>query len=134
MLDIISLKKSVNSLKESLDEYNKNQNNSFVRDSVIQRFEYSYELSFKFLKRYLEETSHFPEEISQLSFQHIIRTANEQNLLLNDLTAWNRYRQMRNVTSHCYDENEAEKIIALIPFFYDEAVFLLEKLLNLTQE
>jgi nucleotidyltransferase substrate binding protein (TIGR01987 family) len=133
MLDITSLKKSVSSLKEAIDEYNKNRKNAFVRDSVIQRFEYSYELSFKYLKRYLEETSHSPQEISQLSFQNIIRIANEQNLLLNDLTEWNRYRQMRNITSRCYDENEVEKIIDLIPSFYDEAVFLLEKLEALTK-
>jgi hypothetical protein len=50
MLDISSLKKAVASLDAALSR----DKDEFIRDSVIQRFEYTYELSWKFLARHLE--------------------------------------------------------------------------------
>ena len=48
-----------------------------LRNSVIQCFEFTYELSWKMLKRYLEETAANPEEIDLGSFQNLIRIGNE---------------------------------------------------------
>jgi hypothetical protein len=59
-----------------------------IRDGLIQRFEFTYDLSDKMLKRFLEETSATPEAIDLLSFQSRIRTGSEQDLLLNDWR-WN---------------------------------------------
>jgi hypothetical protein len=47
-LDIRSLIKALASLQEALAEYKKHPNH-FMRDSCIQRFEYSYELAHKML-------------------------------------------------------------------------------------
>ena len=53
ILETSSLKKAIDSLQEALDELKKD-NRSFIKDSVVQRFEYTYELCYKFLKRYLK--------------------------------------------------------------------------------
>jgi hypothetical protein len=48
-----SLEKALVSLKEAWAEYQKDISNTFVRDSVIQRFEYTFEFSHKLLRRFL---------------------------------------------------------------------------------
>lgn len=50
-LILTHLKKALMTLKEAL----KQPKNNFIRDAVIQRFKYSYELSWKTLKRFLSQ-------------------------------------------------------------------------------
>lgn len=128
VIDLSSLKKALLTLGEALDEYQKNQANTFVRDACIQRFEYSYELSHKMLKRHLEATSANPEQIDQMSFQELIRAGSERGLLLHGWTEWRRYRELRGATSHTYDEAKALEVLKKIPTFYDEAQYLLKQL------
>ena len=59
--------------------------------------------------RYLEQVSANPVEFDQMSFQDLIRTANEQSLLQGDWADWKQYRDMRRRTSHTYDEAVALK-------------------------
>jgi len=51
---------------------------------LIQRFEFTYEISHKMLCRYLEASSANPAEFDKADFQYLIRTANERGLLLGD--------------------------------------------------
>ena len=51
-LILTSLENAVASLQDALNEYAKEED-TYVRDAVIQRFEYTYELSHKLLKRHL---------------------------------------------------------------------------------
>nr|WP_268887548.1 nucleotidyltransferase substrate binding protein [Kingella kingae] len=46
-----------------------------------------------------------------MSFQDIIRTAKEQNLLLGNWADWKQYRDMRARTSHTYDEETAIAVV-----------------------
>jgi nucleotidyltransferase substrate binding protein (TIGR01987 family) len=128
VLDLSSFAKAVKTLEEALSEFAKDKTNSFVRDSVIQRFEYTYELSHKMLKRFLLYSEFSGQDIAEMVFANIIRTANEKGLLLNDLEKWEEYRKIRNMTSHTYDETKANLVVALAPEFLQEAVFLLEQL------
>lgn len=120
-LDLSSLKKAIQSFKLAIEEYSKDKTNLFVRDSVIQRFEYTYSLALKMIKRYMEVNG---EDVDSLSFNDVIRTANEKNLLLNNLEVWNNYRLKRNITSHTYDEEKAQDIISIVDNFYKEVEFL----------
>jgi nucleotidyltransferase substrate binding protein (TIGR01987 family) len=129
-LDLSSFEKALASLKEALIELQKDTTNSFVKDSVIQRFEYTYELSHKMLKRFLAAAEFSSQEIDGMVFGEIIRTANEKGLLLNDLTKWNEYRKMRNITSHSYDVSKADAVISIVPDFASEADFLLKKMME----
>ncbi|GHU11062.1 hypothetical protein FACS189449_01750 [Alphaproteobacteria bacterium] len=126
-LDLTSFEKAIKSLEEALNEVTID-NRSFIKDSVIQRFEYTYELCIKMLKRYLEVSEHSSENIDGMTFQTLIRSANEKGLLKGDLTKWLDYRGRRNITSHTYDGDKADAIISIVPDFYDEAVYFLSEL------
>jgi nucleotidyltransferase substrate binding protein (TIGR01987 family) len=127
-LDLTSLKKALSSLQEVLNELNKDKTNEFVKDAAVRRFEYTFELSYKMLRRFLEMSETDRQEIKAMSFADIIRTASTKDLLLNDLEKWAVYREKRNITSHIYDEKKAEEVISIIPDFFKEAEFLLNKL------
>ncbi|MEW6202766.1 MAG: nucleotidyltransferase substrate binding protein [bacterium] len=52
-------------------------------DSVIQRFEYTYEFAFKLLRRQLKTMSATPQEFDTMSFRDVIRRGGEAGLVLN---------------------------------------------------
>jgi len=99
-----------------------------LRNSVIQCFEFTYELSWKMLKRYLEATEASPAELDLATFQSLIRLGNERDLLKSDWNAWKTYRQARTDSSHAYDASKAEAVFGIAPQFLDEAKVLLGKL------
>jgi nucleotidyltransferase substrate binding protein (TIGR01987 family) len=127
-LDFSSLASSVQGLEEGLARFNLDTSDVMVRDGLVQRFEFTYELSHKMLRRFLEAASANPVEFDKADFQCLIRTANEQGLLLGAWPQWRVYRDMRSKTSHTYDEEVAIKIVAGIPAFLQEAQFLLDRL------
>jgi nucleotidyltransferase substrate binding protein (TIGR01987 family) len=127
-LDLTAFKKAIVSLKEALDEYEKDKTNKFVRDSCIQRFEYCYDLSSKMIKRHLKNISDNPGEVDQMSFQNIIREAYTKGILKHSWDKWSDYREDRNATSHGYDEEIAVSIVSELNVPYQEIVFLIERL------
>jgi len=120
--------KALASLKEAWTEYQKNTSNTFVRDSVIQRFEYTFEIAHKILRRFLSETESSRTEISEMLFNELIRLGCKRGLVLNDLETWDKYRKLRNLTSYNYDEFNTEYIIAIIPLFIEEIDYELAKI------
>lgn len=126
-LILTSLENAIASLQDALNEYAKEED-PYVRDAVIQRFEYTYELSHKLLKRHLEATSANPDEIDTLTFQDLIRLGSERQLLRSGWEKWSLYRKLRGTTSHTYDEAKAQEALKKIPEFYEEAHFLLQQL------
>ncbi len=127
-LDISIFERAVSKLGEILERYGLNKNDEAIRDAVIQRFEFTYSLALTTLKKYFAELAFITEDVSQMSFNDMIRTANQQNLLVSDLEKWSDYRKMRNMTSHTYDENIAKKVVEIIPDFYNEMLFLFNRL------
>lgn len=123
-LDLSSLKKAVESLARALEKWRVLPGDEFVRDSCIQRFEYTYELAVKFLRRYLSMTEASVDVIDQLSFPALIRTACERGMLLNDWSVWIVYRDKRNTTSHTYDETKAVQIVQVLPDFLRDVQYL----------
>lgn len=99
-----------------------------LRNSVIQCFEFTYELSWKMLKRHLEATEASPAELDLATFQSLIRLGNERGLLKSDWGAWKTYRQARTDSSHTYDAAKAEAVFAVAPEFLAEAQTLLRNL------
>jgi len=122
------LEKALFTLKEAWTEYQKNTTNTFVRDSVIRRFEYTFEISHKILLRFLSETESSRAEISEMLFNELIRLGCKRGLLLNDLEIWDKYRKSRNLTSYNYNEFSAESIMAIIPVFIEEIDYELVKI------
>lgn len=129
-LDLTSFEKALNSLIDILFMYDKNPDDTIVRDATIQRFEYTYSLALKMLSRFINKES---KEITHtMTFNQLIRSANQFGLLKSNLELWDNYRQKRNATSHTYDEKVALEVMAIIPIFKDEAEFLLNKLKELS--
>ena len=87
-LDTTSFRNAIAQLARGLDEARAEPGREVVRDGVIQRFEYTYELSHKFLRRFLEETEPTPEDLKALSFPALIRLGSERGLLLNGWDVW----------------------------------------------
>ena len=100
------------------------------RNSVIQCFEFTYELSHKMLKRYLEATAANPDDVDLTTFQNLIRLGNEKDLLRSDWTAWRTYRQARTDSSHTYDAQTAASVYQVAPDFLLEARHLYQQLIE----
>lgn len=126
-LDVTSFENALNSLKEVIEVYNFDKKNLITRDSMIQRFEYTYSLALKMIKRFFSQGA-FVENIEAMTFNEMVRQANKMSLLKANLEKWNDFRLMRNLTSHTYDEKIALNVVEIIPEFSEEADFLLNKL------
>ncbi|KAE9533391.1 nucleotidyltransferase [Ursidibacter arcticus] len=126
--DFSPLQNAVQRLAEGLNRYQQDIQDLQIRDGLVQRFEFTYEISHKMLKRYLTHISPNPAKFDEISFQDLIRTGNEQGLLRGNWIDWKQYREMRSRTSHTYDEEIAVQVVAGIPKFLVEAEYLLKKL------
>lgn len=127
-LDLTALEKAIDSFKKAIDAYEQDHTNEFIRDAVIQRFEYTYELTTKMIKRYLSIIAADPSSINEMSFQEIVREGYTKGILNNSWDVWKKYREDRNRTSHGYNEENAIEIARSVQMFYDEAMFLVEKI------
>lgn len=133
-IDFSTLSRAIGQLEKSLIYANSDLAKSDpglkeqLRNSVIQCFEFTYELSHKMLKRYIESTAASPDEVDLGTFQNLVRTGNEKGLLRSDWSKWRTYRQARNDSSHAYDEDKAEAVFEIAPDFLDEARYLLIEL------
>ena len=127
-LDFTALENSLQRLGEVVEIYKKNPQDTIVRDSLIQRFEFTYSITLKTLRKYFIERAFIVDDVNKLSFNEMVRTAMQLNLLKSDLAKWTEFREMRNLTSHTYDENVALKVSGIVPDFYEEITYLLKEL------
>src|SRR4051794_32465451 len=97
-LNTFSLEKAILSFKTAYNRYKLNISDLEVRDGCIQRFEYTYELSVKMLKRQLEIEAVVPTDIDEMSFKDCIRLGAEKGIIQNPID-WFNFRDMRNITS-----------------------------------
>lgn len=128
VLELSPLLNAVARLDEGWERYQSDTGDTQIRDGLIQRFEFTYDLSHKMLRRVLEEAAANPEEIDRMSFPTLIRTGIEQGFIAGDWPTWRTFREMRNITSHTYDETKAVQVAAAIPGFLAEVHALVERL------
>lgn len=108
-------RKAIARLKDALDK----PIDEFIRDAVIQRFEFSYELAWKTVQLYLElpnATIRSPRDAFRESLRYGI---------IEDGNGWSLLHEKRNLTSHTYDESLAQEVFA---FVRDKGVPLFEAL------
>lgn len=127
-LDFTALENSLQRLGEVVEIYKKNPQDTIVRDSLIQRFEFTYSITLKTLRKYFIERAFIVDDVNKLSFNEMVRTAMQLNLLRSDLAKWTEFREMRNLISQTYDENVALKVSGIVPDFYEEITYLLKEL------
>jgi len=127
-LDLESLRRAVDQLEAGLLEANTHPSSELMRDGVIQRFEYTYELAWRMLKRFLEASAANSAAIDAMAFPDLIRTGCEQGLLRSGWDVWKEYRRARGTSSHTYDAAKAREIFTIVPNFLSEARALLAEL------
>lgn len=127
-LDLSPLKKALHKLIEGRDRYLTNIEDSQIRDGLIQRYKFSYDINHKILKSHMELSSANSEIYDAMQFSQLIRSANEMSLLKSDWSQWKIFREMRSKSSHTYDEKIAIEVVSIIPDFIEEATFLLSSL------
>ncbi len=115
-LDLSPLDRALASLERALARSRTAPADDELRDACIQRFEYSFELCWKMLKRQLESDLPSPSDIDTWSYRKMFRTAGERGLV-SDVEAWFDYRDKRDITAHTYDEKKARAVAAVIPAF-----------------
>ena len=99
--------------------------NDVVRDATIQRFEYTYELAWKMIKRHLEWAE--ATDADSLTRRELFREGARIGLIA-DAETWFDYNVARNQTSHTYDEAKAEEVYAAARSFAVDARKLLSRL------
>ena len=127
MIDLSSFRKALDSLDRGLARAEAIPGEEELRDGAIQRFEYSYELAWKSLRRVLEAEAASPDELDLLSFRDLIRLGAERDLI-DDPAAWFEFREERNISSHTYDAAKAAEVFSSSLRFAPAARRLLERL------
>jgi nucleotidyltransferase substrate binding protein (TIGR01987 family) len=133
-LELSSLRKAVSALTavlaksddaefmSRLDEVARNA----IRAGVVQHFELTYELCWKFIKRWLEMNVS-PGVADGVARRELFRLAAENRLIVN-VEQWMRYHEARNLTSHIYQPEIAERVYHTAHAFAGDAARLLAAL------
>lgn len=103
--DLASLSRARQRLREVLD---RGLEDAILRDAAIQRFEFTFELLWKVLRRQLER-----EGLRAETPRAVLRAAHQAGWLADD-AAWEALLEARNLTSHTYDEELARRVAATI--------------------
>ena len=99
--------------------------NDIVRDSIIQRFEFTFTLSITLLKIFMEEEGLVLENTYP---RYILKKAYQNKLIENEET-WLNILEDRNQTSYIYSQNMADEISnRIVNEYLGEFQALLEKI------
>ena len=134
-LDISSLEKAVaalravisraedGSLMARLDETTRQA----IRSGVIQHFEFTFELCWKFMQRWLRANA-APEDVDLPRTRRDLFRFAAQHGLIDDPVPWFNYAEVRNLTSHTYDLDQAAVVFDAACDFAPAAAEFLQRL------
>jgi nucleotidyltransferase substrate binding protein (TIGR01987 family) len=104
-LSLTQFERALQRLKDVLDR----PEDDVVRDAMIQRFEFTFEMAWKAMYRLLRsrglDVNESAFEVIPLAFTHA---------LITDAAGWGDLRKYRNLTSHTYDEKVAIEVAAFV--------------------
>jgi nucleotidyltransferase substrate binding protein (TIGR01987 family) len=131
-LELTSLKKAVSALHRVLEKSNDAAimrgldeiTQNAIKSGVIQHFAFTYELCWKFIKRWLE-TNVSPTAADGVTRRELFRLAAENRLIV-DVDQWMRHHEARNQTSHTYASEIAEIVYRAAHDFARDARSFLE--------
>lgn len=127
-IDFTALRRALVMLDEALQFWQQQPEGTalkpHLRSAVLQSFEFSYELSLRLLRRVLIERAEAADLVVDLSFQDLLRKAADAGLL-GDPARWREWREMRNATSHAYNEVKAQAVAEAAARFAQDAAALL---------
>jgi nucleotidyltransferase substrate binding protein (TIGR01987 family) len=133
-LDLSSLSKAVESLEKTLNAAERSSaagldtdTQDAIKAGVIQNFEFTYELCWKFMRRWLRENAPAEQAEHPRARKELFRLAAQYGLI-NDPLVWFAYGDARNLTAHTYDEDTAESVYETALGFAKDARSFLDKL------
>lgn len=115
----MNLEKAYQRLKEACEVYD--GKNDMIRDSVIQRFEFTYELTHKTLQEFMK----YEGVTLENSYPRTIFKKAYINHLIDKEQVWMSLLEDRNATSHIYSEKLADEIANRIQKEYVVAIGIL---------
>lgn len=124
-LRVDALEAAILQLKKGFLEASKNPSNELMRDGVIQRFEYTMDLAWKLMQRYLKIIQ--IDESAIRSKNDIFREAARLKII-NNAEAWIGYYAARNETAHDYNTDKAALVYEKAQLFLPDVTLLLETL------
>ena len=102
---------------------------SMMRDSIVKRFEFTFELAWKVMKDYAEYNGY--DDMAN-SPRNAIRLALQMGIISD--TAWMSMLESRNTMAHVYDEEEADSIIDELSNYHNMLVAFEEVMTNKLSE
>ncbi|MCB0282669.1 MAG: nucleotidyltransferase substrate binding protein [Calditrichae bacterium] len=135
MLDLTSLKKAIHSLEETLKRSNDDKLMSqlddvtrmAIKSGVIKNFEFTYELCWKFMQRWIKENGLSEEAEFPRTRKDLFRLAAKHSLI-ETAESWFEYGNARNLTSHTYDDEKAHEIYTVTFNFVNDAKYFLTQI------
>lgn len=106
-IDITSLLKAFKTFKD----FHEHTSSAQLKAGAIKAFEYTYELSWKTMKKILSEEglkASFPREVYRIA----ARTG-----LINNPEVWFNFLEKRNLSSHAYSEEQIDIIVDMFDEF-----------------
>ncbi len=125
------LEKALGQLESGILESKAEPDNDLLRDGVIQRFEYTMDLCWKLIQRFLKHIAQVEDSLIR-SKKDLFREGARLGLLEN-VEAWFGYYEARNITSHTYDEQTARAVYIQAERFLPDAKRLLAALKDATR-
>lgn len=140
MIDYEKLQKALKHLELQFENYQMAQDRPELTDldregiaeSVIQRFETSYDTLWKDLKRYLIEEIGLADVPN--SPKPVIKLAGQNDLLASSVEKWLEYADARTDTAHDYSGEKAASTLATVEGFIDDAIGLYQTMSGRTWE
>lgn len=119
------IKYSLNRFKEALNRLNEAiqlKDSPIIVDAVVQRFEFSFELAWKTLKRVLISNG-----VIVQTPKDVLKEAFKLGYLENE-ELWLSMLSDRNIMSHTYNEEQALEVYKNIPEYYNKLLDLSKKI------
>lgn len=113
---LTSFRNALASLEKAIAE----PKNEYVRDAVIKRFEYTFELAWKMMQRHLVWSGDDTKYSKRDLFRETARLG-----IIADADTWFDYNFYRNETSHSYSEVTADEVYEAAKKFAEDARLLL---------
>lgn len=104
-LDVSALEKAVSRLREGLSDAEKISDMRTVKDGVVKQFEFTVDLAWKLLQRYLKQIAQI-DEAEIRTKKDIFRESAKRKIIM-DAEKWINYYEARNMALESYDLDRA---------------------------
>lgn len=121
-----NFRKALEKLRDAIEDYDEEIMSDLEKEGVIQRFEYTFELSWKTLQDLLAHKGY-----TDVRGPNPVLTQALRDGYIKGEKAWREMKEARELTSHTYDEEGANAIVSRIVDQYYDLLFSLKESLDI---